>query len=816
MTPERWQRVKALFAAAQDLDLAERETFVASNSDTDPEVGRQVLDLLAAATRVEANGFIEQPAVRLVSEGEGGLAEGYRLGPWRIERELGRGGMGAVYLAARADAEYEKKVALKILRWGIGSEDLVQRFRRERQILASFQHPNIAALLDGGTASGGVSYFVMEYVDGVPLDDYCTAHHLTERARLELFRTVCLAVHVAHRNLIVHRDLKPANILVTAEGVPKLLDFGIAKLLDVPDSATQALATPKFASPEQLAGGPITTSTDIYSLGLLLHLLLVGHLPPRPWETAAAGGALASAPRLRGDLARIVAMALRQDPAQRYSSAPAFAEDIQRYLDGQPIAARTASWTYRTVKFVHRHRAGVAAAALILALVVVTAGFVYVTRSRAERQRLQATTLTSFLVQLFSASSPKESRGDTITARDLLDRGWQQIQTQLANVPENRADVMESMCRAYIGLGLYEQVLPRSRDTVALRRATLGNYDPKLAESLHTLAQVLHRLNDDKGAEPYLREALAIQRRNARGNDDPELARGLNNFAGLLQSIGHIDEAEQLYREVLSMKRRLYQGDHSDVAMALRNLAGLRLQDRRDYAGAEDLYGQALDMWRRLRGTKPDPDVAETLAGLAFAHEDAHDMTGAEAYGQQALDMRVKLNPYSPDTAASYNNLGSVRQERGDMAGAEKLFRKALDVYDQGHLDSNSLYHAVIERNLADLLCKSDPTQGAPLARQVLSAWQRKDPSHWRTADAESVLGGCLAAQHHVAEAEQLLTSGYKNLAAQPSGPSFSYAQQALVRLKAFYATLPADERARGNRLLMAASTAPARPPGGR
>jgi eukaryotic-like serine/threonine-protein kinase len=758
VTLERWQRVKVLFAAAQELDLGERETFVVNASDGDLSVSREVLDLLAAATAAEARDFIEEPPIRLLAAGDGGLAYGYRLGSYRIDRELGRGGMGAVYLALRADDEYDKKVAIKVLRWSTSNEDLVQRFRQERQILASLEHPNIAALLDGGTARGGLSYFVMEYVDGVPIDEYCNAHHLPQRARLELVRVVCAAVHLAHRSLIVHRDLKPANILVTVDGVPKLLDFGIAKLLQVSDAATQALMTPAFASPEQLSGGPITTSTDVYGLGLLLHLLLIGRLPLRPWQIEGAGGHgdttaldVAASPRrggdgkesppLRGDLARIVTMALQHDPAKRYPSAQALANDIGRYLSGQPVAARDDSWGYRTAKFAQRHRTAVGAAAAMLLLII--------------------------------------AFGIAVTAL------WRQSALDLA------------------------------QKTVALRRATLGNDDPGVADSLRSLASVLREMGDNEAAEHHLREALAIQRRHAHG-DDPELARGLNNFATLLQGNGYLDEAEHWYREALAMKRRLYKGDNRDVAVGMHNLAEFLAMERKDFAAAEPLYQEAIAMRRRLGGSAPDPDVAKTLNNLANLRQDEKDLAGAERLFRQALAMRVALNKNSPEVARTYNNLAFLRQLRDDPGEAKELFQRALDVYDQGHLDVHSPDHAVILRNLADLLCRREPAQGEPLAREALSAWQHIKPSHWRTADAESVLGGCLAGLHRTAEAEPLVAAGYKHLAAQ-RGADNMYTQQALTRAQAFYATRPADERARATRALMqAAAAAPAASPSSR
>src|SRR5258708_14888944 len=424
------------------------------------------------------------------------MEEGDRIGPYRVLRTLGVGGMGEVFLAERADAEFEQQVAIKVVYGGAFARTVQSRLKIERQILAQLDHPNIAHLLDGGSLPDGTAYIVMEYVDGVPIDAFCDSNRLDIVARLKLFQTVCAAVHYAHQNLIVHRDLKPSNILVTAAGAPKLVDFGIAKLLDERQAGHHTLAvtqadirvmTPDHASPEQVRGQAITTSSDVYVLGVLLYKLLTGtgpfvipsmrltdieraiceRDPPLPShqcandDTEEARGiadARGTNPgRLRrtlaGDLDNIILMAMRKEPERRYGSAQQMAGDIQRYLDGKPVIAHGDSFSYRSSKFVRRHWLPVTAGASIFALILAFALTTYVQslriaaerdrvaeqRERAERERSRAEEVSSFLVNLFKLSNPEENRGSQVTARELLDSAAKRLRAGLQDQPQTNA-----------------------------------------------------------------------------------------------------------------------------------------------------------------------------------------------------------------------------------------------------------------------------------------------------------------------------------------------------------------------------------------
>ncbi|HWM92284.1 MAG TPA: serine/threonine-protein kinase [Thermoanaerobaculia bacterium] len=807
MTSDRWQEVKTTLERVLEKDPGQRSAFLEAECGEDRELREEVESLLA--TEAEAGSFLARPVFGPYRDEPDGPEEGERLGAYKVLREIGYGGMGSVYLAVRADDAYEKQVAVKVLRLGT-AEELVRRFRAERQILANLDHPNIAKLLDGGATETGRPYLVMEYVEGQPIDEH--ARKLSLEDRLELFCTVCAAVHFAHQNLVVHRDLKAANILVTPGGSPKLLDFGIAKLLD-PERHDPGLTelgirpmTLESASPEQVGRGTITTASDVYSLGVLLYRLLTGRSPygevkdrealerailetdpPRPSEVVEGKD---EARLLDGDLDTIVLRALDKDPARRYASAEQLAADVRRHLDGLPVLARPDTLGYRTGKFVRRHRLGVSAAAAVLLMVL---GFSLAMtvlyrqaveeRKRTELERERAEKVAGFLQDLFAISDPGLSRGETVTAREVLDRGAEGIAENLEDQPELQAELMDTMGRAYRSLGLYTPARNLLERSLALRRTHLDRDDPKIAESLHALAVLLRRTGDDAAAEPLVREAVDIQLR-VFGEEHEETLIGLNNLASLLEAKGELEPAETLYRKVLDGKRRVLGREHEDVARGLNNLARL-LYGKGDLAAAEPLYREALTIRRKVYGGAPHPEVASSLNNLAALLADQGDGQGAERLYREALDMRRTLHPEPHmDLATTCNNLGMLLQERGDLAAAEPLFREALAVVEAIPEVRRSRVRAILLRNNASLLLETGKAAAAePLVREALSIFREAQPSpSVRIADAESVLGGCLAAQGRMAEAEPLLRGGWEALK-EVEGEDARYREQARQRL---------------------------------
>jgi serine/threonine protein kinase len=537
----RWLRIEYLFYAALELEDG-RTAFLDEACGGDAELRKEVESLLNSSG--QTMGFLKQPvlqAAQQITEEES--LSGKRIGAYQLLRQIGEGGMGKVYLAARADDLYRKEVAIKTVQGGLGqSRAMLLRFRSERQILANLDHPNIARLLDGGITEDGLPYLVMEYVNGVRVDDYCRINKLGTEQRLQLFSIVCEAVEYAHKNLVVHRDIKPANILVTSDGVPKLLDFGIAKLLD-PESSDSAqtltserMMTPEYASPEQVRGEQVTTSTDVYALGVLLYELLAGKRPfkldttspfemvriiceqaPEPPSVVSRTNPELAPPdaarKVGGDLDNIVLMAMRKEPSRRYVAVAALADDVKAYLTGYPVHARTDTWKYRSGKFVRRHRAAVAATAIVaLALIGFSIGMGLLAK-RATRERLTAQRESQFLKGIFEAATPDQARGRQITARELLEQGAKRVDRELAGDPGLQGTMLDNIGRAYMSLGLYDQAEALLERAYTLRKKSLGDENADVASTLAALANDIRLQGHFSKAEPLFRQSLAIRKK---------------------------------------------------------------------------------------------------------------------------------------------------------------------------------------------------------------------------------------------------------------------------------------------------------------
>jgi eukaryotic-like serine/threonine-protein kinase len=636
------------------------------------------------------------------------------VGAYRLLGKIGQGGMSTVYLASRDDLPYECRVALKLVKPGMEAEHTLERFRQERQILAELNHPHVARLLDGGNSEDGRPYFVMEYVEGLPIDDYCEAHAVPLDGRLKLFQAVCSAVQYAHRNLVVHRDLKPSNILVTPEGVPKLLDFGIAKLLHRkpwPDAldrtgAWPSLWTPHYASPEQVQGRSVTTASDVYSLGVILYKLLSGQRPysfqvptpreiervvcgvdPAPPSAAAASGRLRR--QLAGDLDNIVLMALRKEPARRYASVQDLAEDLRRYLAGLPVAARRSTVGYRARKFVGRHAAGLAASTLACAsLLAGTAMAVWQARtaleerSRAETQRARAEQVSAFLVDIFKISDPfrigdpGRSKGAQITAREILERGASRIAEELRDQPEVRATLMDTIGVVYQNLGLHEPADRLLTGALEARRGLLSAEHPDLADSLAHLASLRVSQARPNEAADLSRQALAIRVR-AYGRRNVRVAESLQTLAQALQIVDN-PETESAVRQALEIRRATLGDDHLDVADSLFTLAWWYLAHDR-YAEAESAFTEALGIQTRRLGND-HPTVIETRSSLAVLfYRQGRYVDAARLYREALASWRRTQSEDHPGRADLQSGLAVMLSSLGRYDEAEVLQRQALE-----------------------------------------------------------------------------------------------------------------------------------------
>ena len=844
---ERFRQADALFDAVLDVPAAEQDAYLVRVAGDDASLLEDVRQLLAAH---RASGdFLEEPArpdgaAMLRSSWDAAAPTPARIGPFRIEREIGRGGMGAVYLAQRDDAQFEQRVALKVVR-GMGTDaSLVRRFREERRILARLEHRHIARLLDGGVIDDGTPWFAMEFIEGERIDQWCDARTLSIDDRLRLFEVTCQAVQYAHSQLVVHRDLKPSNIMVTALGEVKLLDFGVAKLLGVEDTeVTQtALAmTPQYAAPEQVRRQPITTATDIYALGVLLYELLTGKRPydvsqrspaeierivceiepARPSTTFASVDGADRARhrgttverlerRLRGDLDTIVAKAMKKDPAERYATVAALAEDLRRHLQHEAIGARPDSTAYRAAKFVRRHRGGVAVAtAFALALAV---GMLreYRLRSLAEAETRTAHSVEEYLLTVFGTADPflpRDSSASGSTARELLDRGTARLDNALATEPQVRSRIRTALGRVYANLGLYDQSSRQLELALGEQRALNGDRnlagaaildelgvlrdrqgrieeadsllsmaleryrsvagrDSATAATLEHLSEVRRERNEFPSAEALIREALSI-RRTLHG--DSALATSISQqmLAEVLHDQGNDQDAAPLYRDALATRQRVLGRDHPLVAKTMFNFA---LTERRlgNIAAAESLYRQTLDIQRRTLG-EDHPAVASTLNGLADLLQKAASRSDeAEALLRQALAInRRRLGEQHAEVSTNLGNLAVIVRERGDYAGAEALIRQALAI-DEATFGPEHSYVAYDLNELATVLrMRGKPDSAAPIIRRVLATTRRiGGEGHRNTLAVKVSLGRALREDSKFTEAADVFREALTHLKA--------------------------------------------------
>ncbi len=797
----RWAQVEALFDAALEQPAEARRAWLRT-AVPDLDLRRRVADMLAAHVHAEGEGFLGASALAVPT-----VPTGEPIGPYRVVDELGRGGMGVVYLAERADGAFEQHVALKIVKRGFDTDQVIQRFLQERQILARLQHPHIARLLDGGVTATGQPYFAMEHIDGVPLTRYCDDRQLDIEARLKLFEQVGGAVQYAHRNLIVHRDLKPSNILVTDDGTVKLLDFGIAKLLDA--EADRALTqtgmrvlTPAYAAPEQVAGEPVTTAADIYSLGVVLYELLTGHNPhgetPPPTHGIKRPSAAVTAPltithpdgtsetlspeavsqargmppdrlrrRLSGDLDTICLKALRPEPEQRYDSAAAFVEDVKRHLAGLPVDARTVAPGYRLRKFVQRNRVLVGATAMVIfALMLGLAAALWQAQraqaaaARAEAEAATAQQVKDYLVTVFGASNPWEQPGGAdMTARELLARGVERVGA-LEEEPALQAELLDALGNVYATIGLYQE------------------------------------------SQSLLEQALTI-RRALHGEEHETIARSMASLAGLHKDMGALQEAEALYRDVLAMRQRLLPADHIDLAAAMNDLAVV-LVSRRAFDEAEPLLRASLAI-QRAHHEEPALTIAVTIANLSRVLRSNGANEEAEALLREALAIQRRLlGEEHPNVAASLSALALVLRDQGNNEEAEALLREALAMRQRLFGAAHDLTAGTRYQLGQLLLTTSQAGKAEPLFRESIRISAAVNgPQHWKTALARVGLGMSLTALDRYEEAEAPLVEAHAYYQSAQAGGPPTGPPEALEALVALYDAWGLPEEARRYRLLL-------------
>ncbi len=787
-----------LFAALLECPPAERDRFIDQACHGDPALRQEVLELLSThfAAGPFFAGLSNDIAAAAPLELESAVQPQVEIGPYRTLEVIGHGGMGAVYLAVRVDGEFDQQVALKLIHLDMDTPEIRARFLVERQILARLTHPNIARLQDGGVTDEGRPYFVMEYVEGLPITQFCDEGGLSLEQRLDLFFAVIAAVSYLHRNLVVHRDLKPSNILVGADGQVKLVDFGIAKLLAEASvgadrtRTSKQLMSPQYAAPEQITNGPVTTATDVYALGVVLYELLAGcrphdrntmdlsaiqnEMPPLPSallklsRDSAKEQPLLAWRRIAGDLDNICLTALRPEVERRYPSAERLGQDLKRHLDGVPVLARRNTLKYRLTKFAQRHRRGVIATAGLVALIAV--GFVreHGLRGEAEQARAaaykeaaKAVAVSDFLAELLSSVDPAKAQGREVTVAEILDQAAKRLEKgeALRDQVTVEAAVRLTIGNTYRALGKFPQAKTHLERARELLSRGVSAADPEALKALESLGVWYYAQGLNREAEPLLFRLLTL-RVQSLGEDHPDTLTAMNLLANVFWQQGRLDEVESMDRKTLEIRQRVLGEDHPDTLRSLNGLAVTLFSTAR-YSEAAEMFQQALAAQQRLLGPN-HPDTLQLGNNLASAYIELGRYRKGERLLSAVLPARVLvLGEEHEDTAQSMHNLGLtlVKQARYEEAesylvraiAARRSFRGKSSALESRALESESTLAEVYRDG--NRLTDSESLYLITLERQRTNS----GPEHAGTLKTASGLAELRLRQGEIAKADALI-----------------------------------------------------------
>ncbi len=735
-----WNDIKTIFFTAVELDGNEREDYL-TDKCKDPMLKQEIDSLLSAHDK--SNKFLENsiiPAEPAIDNNN--LFIGKTFGKYKIEKLIARGGMGLVYLGMRDD-EVKQQAAVKIINPGVASGIVIKRFQTERQTLANLNHPNISRLLDGGLTDDGIQFLVMEYIEGIPIDEYCDNNKLKIKERLKLFLKVASVVQYAHQNLVVHRDLKPGNILITKEGEPKLLDFGIAKILSPEDGIIETAThgsgwnlTPEFASPEQIKGEVITTTSDVYSLGVILYKLLTGHSPYKiksrfysdvrqiitqteplkpseiiyqVVEKESDDNGIEINPdsisktreinvdklhkKLVGDLDNIVSMAIRKEPERRYASVDNFADDIKRYLNDRPVNAHRDSLIYKSKKFIKRNKTAIIPTAIIFILINLgLAGVLWQghlaakERDAAKIEAEKANKIKSFLLNMISAPDPTKD-GRDVKVIDVIEEASSKLSFELGNHPQIEAEIRTMLGNTYQNLGIYDSAETELTKALDLNKKIYGGNSKETAMSLKNIGLIYHYKGDYEKAEEYYQKSLGMFK-SVETNPSFERALVLDAYGSLMTDRGEYEKAEKITEEALQIAETVKGSEDPDVAEIQNNLAtSYNYLNKLDLA--DSLYKESLRVFRKVYGNF-HIRVSSSLNNLAFINIFKKEHKQALPLLEEALNIKiVVLGNDHPDLINAYSNVGSTYFNIDDYNNAEKYMKASIDVGLKNYSEDN-------------------------------------------------------------------------------------------------------------------------------